>query len=161
MIYFMDDRKLAAELRDGAVPSLNKFIYFMLATIWMLISSSASFNAWDYEPPTRLDRFADLVVFVVSVLGFILCYDINREGDDRDYIERVTCLGFPIFVQVTLLGGLIVVPGLLLRQYVYPEIEKDLVFFIANLVVVPYSFWRLYTAIRIAAFPKPGPEKAI
>jgi len=40
----------------------------------------------------------DLMSILISAVGLIVCYRTNRRGDDKEFIERVMCIGFPITV---------------------------------------------------------------
>jgi hypothetical protein len=36
----------------------------------------------------------------ITVAGILSCYSVNKHGDNRDFIARMICLGWPVGIQV-------------------------------------------------------------
>lgn len=155
MITFIKDRELAAQLRDRLVPSREKFIYYLLINIFMLLTMSSFYNDWMHEESTRITYITDTLIIILSIVGIALCYDVNKEGDDQEFIERITVIGFPAFVRSIILAFVIIIPPVLVIEVLDLGIADDFIFFIANLVVTIYFYYRVSTAIKIAANPFP------
>lgn len=153
MIYFLEDWRLAEELRDNRVPEFEKFIYFLLLTLWTLISGSSTFIEWSYQEPTHTEHLLDGYIFIVNVVGLWTCYDRNKEGDHKDFITRITCLSFPASVRMLFLACLIFIPVKVADNYFNLGIKNDVLLAAVNLVIFPYFYHRLYKTISIAAFP--------
>lgn len=78
-MYFWNINALIEDLRLNKVTERDKMLNFLVTiTILVLIASSA----------------LDIILFVV---GIILCFRTNSNGDNKNFIDRVICLSVPIF----------------------------------------------------------------
>ncbi len=93
--------RLAEDLRQGRVNEKERFKYF-LATF---LAGSIIVQLFIYSGILfSIDSLISAAVNVtVAAIGIILCYKINKSGDNTDFIGRTICLGWPIGVQ--LVGG--------------------------------------------------------
>lgn len=154
MIYFFEDVKLAEELRDGRTSEFQKFAYFMLLSIWALISGSSTYISLMYHPVTPMERIIDFYLFVIGITGLWTCYERNKEGDHRDFITRITCLGFPAYVRMSFLGLLLYVPMKFGSERLGWNLSDDFMMVVTNIIIWPYMYYRLYKTIGIAASVK-------
>ncbi|KKP35365.1 MAG: hypothetical protein UR26_C0006G0049 [candidate division TM6 bacterium GW2011_GWF2_32_72] len=46
-----------------------------------------------------LDRMFDITVSVIVLCGIIICYQINKRGDNKYFIDRFVCLSIPLFIR--------------------------------------------------------------
>ncbi len=95
-MYWLNAPKLAEDLRDGRVDERERFKYF-LAT---LIGWTTLIQIYVYAGgPFSIDRLVSAVAnLTAAVIGLILCYRVNRSGDNQDFIGRMVCLGWPVGV---------------------------------------------------------------
>jgi len=94
----------------------------------------------------------DLMSILISAVGLIVCYRTNRRGDDKEFIERVMCIGFPItvFAMIILVAvSILYYPTMLLVFKINdttPYFETA-----ATACFLLYVYWRLNHMIRLAS----------
>ena len=94
-MYWWNASKLAEDLREGRVDEKERFKYF-LATFFawsLLVHALFFFSKVQFSIETLIFPAVNLTVIV---LGIILCYRINRSGDNTDFVGRIVCLGWPV-----------------------------------------------------------------
>lgn len=151
MILFLDDRKLAADLRDGLVSEYAKFLYFIVSSIWLTITGSSFYIDLDYKPATPFHHLGDIAMIAVNIAGIMACHDINKAGDNRGFIERMICLGFPVSVRTLILNLVLTLPSVLAIKKLALPFTEGHVSVIAAVVGNIYFYWRLYRDFEICA----------
>jgi hypothetical protein len=153
---FIRDRELAHRFRNGAVPSQERLMYFL---IWIvptyLLWTSTSLSYVGNVESTPWDIYFDIAGIVVGIAGTLICYRTNRSGDDKEFIERYTSLTFPIAVQVTLavfavVGG-IVAAEILFSGAGIPDAYLEIVIGVLITLGLLYTYWRLNGSIKVAS----------
>lgn len=102
----------------------------------------------------------------VGIVGIILCYRVNRSGDNKDFIPRMICLGWPAGVQfVTILSALTIVQGLFSAALGFESLTRipyrlwtswgD---WFASVLFLTGYYWILYGAIAHVAHPDTAKE---
>ena len=106
-MYFWKVDKLVTELKEGSVTQYEEFKYMLLFTIVTILVtdpilySDITYNSYD---------FINSILFIsISCAGTYLCYKLNKQGDDKDFIKRVMCIGLPVAVRVFVLSMPIVI----------------------------------------------------
>ncbi|MDD2325089.1 MAG: hypothetical protein PHW63_03630 [Alphaproteobacteria bacterium] len=102
---FFNDKNLGLRLKEGKVSSKEKFLY-LLAFVF-ISSIFLSYTFLSYTLPENInmwDTYTDIAELLINLFGTFWCYRTNRSGDDKDFIERFICIGFPIGVQAIVLG---------------------------------------------------------
>ena len=87
------------------------------------------------------------------MFGLFYCYIENRDGDDRDFIERFICIGLPVLVRtiaVTVLIGLCLVILALVLAFNVPEESTPVDLLLISALQI-YFYLRLARSIRLAA----------
>ncbi len=148
-----NDRKLARRLKAGEVSTKERFYYlFMLLLISQLLATSfivsityntSIYNWWDIA--------TDITYLGFAFFGLILIYNTNRQGDNKNLIERFICISVPITIQLTfcfLLIYLMVRFSTFVALYIFSE---DIYFFILNILFNSYFYFRLNHSIKIAS----------
>ena len=102
ILFDLDD--LATRLRDDAISEREKLNYLLLLVAVSFFTGSASLFAVLRRPILLLVYFFLLMVYLI---GVILCYDVNRRGDDRSFTERFIILGAPILLRMYLMSSVI------------------------------------------------------
>ncbi|WP_156936772.1 hypothetical protein [Chelativorans sp. J32] len=154
---FLRDRELAWRFRENSVGSRERFHYFLAISFltWLASSNILSSSVW-----IVLDWWliaTDIALLAICIVGSILCYRTNRNGDDREFIARAVCIGFPICIQAALLGiaiSLVWNSGMGLASIHFErlrEIPDSFSAFLFEVILGVYFYWRLDTALRIAA----------
>ncbi|MEQ1890439.1 MAG: hypothetical protein ABL951_14860 [Alphaproteobacteria bacterium] len=152
---FIKDRELALRFKNNAVPSQERLLYLLIFSVIGVTFMSSVYAAYTHSTkPGTWDIYADIAMLVMTVLGILVCYRTNKAGDDKEFIERYTSIGFPVTVRTLF----ILVPAsvlcfVILALVMGGEIsDQNPVFnFLFVMAYSFYYFWRLNSSIRIAA----------
>lgn len=101
-MYFWNVRALAEDLKLGQVTQEEKMKYFLVQTV--IISLVFSFISHLASPLYSTGAMAFLestMDLVVNVLGIWMCYEANKLGDNKEFLDRIICLSLPIGVRLT------------------------------------------------------------
>lgn len=151
---FINDKELARRMRDGNIKSSERFYYFLIfmvgITIFMMNSTNSvmyngEYNKWDIA----LDKLA----FLATIIGSIILYKTNKRGDDKEFIERYICLGFPVAMQMLGISLALFATYILLSEIQVIEMpeETTVVDYLLTLIVELYFYIRLNKAMKIAS----------
>ncbi len=101
MVYFWNVRQLSDDLRNGRVSEREKMKYLLAnSLVWALF-----YEMTPSAPPEKsdFDVVLSLTYLATVVWGICVCYGANRQGDDRDFIARFTCLSWPLGLRLATL----------------------------------------------------------
>ncbi len=99
-MYWFNSSKLADDFREGRVDERERFKYYLASLIaWSVVVQALIFSGTVLDVESLVSAGANLIVIVV---GTVLCYRENRRGDDKDFIPRMICLGWPAGVLIAL-----------------------------------------------------------
>jgi len=152
---FINDRNLALRFRDNAVPSKERFLYFIFSMVLATILTTSIAVAPLYkETINNFDVISDLIYLASVIVGVIACYTTNKNGDGKEFIERMICIGFPVMIITFLISFFASIfyfmittafdwhkPADVTTVYDLPPV----------LFSTLYYYWRLNSSIRIAA----------
>jgi nitric oxide reductase large subunit len=163
---FFKDKELAQRFANNNVSSKERFKYFIAFMFITCILVSASYTNTMWQNPdgshinlTDVDIFSDIFVLLSTLIGSYILYIINRSGDDKEFIERYVCLGFPVMCK-----GFVLI---IVVSFLYPIIlaltsgTKDFIktfdsgmpYFmcITLMIFTLYFYYRLYICVKIAS----------
>ena len=160
-MYFWNDKKLAADLRDDLISERQQLPYLLIPFVimsWLLTSVAGILMYADIEI-TRYALINDALYVVMTAIFIIISFKINQKNDGQNFISRYMCLSFPIvikFIVVLLLLGFV---GAFLDDPDFFNSETDDVstgIFTTIAVLLSYLFmlWRYVTCFKIASTPK-------
>jgi uncharacterized membrane protein (DUF485 family) len=140
--------------------------YRLSETVLVSGSIPVSFEFRETWPSPLSTAVTWLAMAAVNAAGVLLCYEANRQGDNREFVNRLVCLSWPITIRVTVLFVVPVLvtvfaaawwcswPGSECRWSVNPEAE--LVPLLFGFVVPTLYYARLRSHLRwVAAVPLP------
>ncbi len=152
---FIKDRELALRFKNNAVPSKERFLYILLFMgLTTLVSSSFFISSLYPTQPNQWDAYIDLSIIAITILGTIACYQSNKSGDDKEFIERYISIGFPVAIRtlLILIPVMIIFYGFVefIRKEEIPDTSSmyDLVL---NIGFMIYFYWRLNSSIKLAS----------
>ena len=93
----------------------------------------------------------------LNAAGVWLCYDVNRRGDDREFLNRFVCLSWPISIRtLTVLVPVSLVAGLAATWVAYRRgsdgtPEAEFVELGLGAVSQVAFYWQLRSYVRLAA----------
>ncbi|HJD56987.1 MAG TPA: hypothetical protein LFW12_02615 [Rickettsia endosymbiont of Sericostoma sp. HW-2014] len=152
---FFNDRELALRFKNNAVSSKERFWYVMIGNILYIVSLLESLL--ESSLVSSLESFLFVknmylasVIGLPIIIGAIICYNTNKAGDDKEFIERYVCIGTPVLIRTKVLTFALFFFGTLIKGYIFKEIVNNLGI-ISNAIGSFYFYWRLNSSIRIAA----------
>lgn len=92
-LYLWNINALVKDLKEDKVSEKEKLKYYLL-------TSSISFLSMAF--PSSVTLFTILVIGVF-IIGTFLCFNVNSKGDNRNFIDRVFCLGVPLTIRLSLI----------------------------------------------------------
>jgi hypothetical protein len=160
----INDRELALRFKNGAVSSKERFIYFF---IFILLSEAPYFYKYIFDDNMReFDLYEDTIILAITIVGTIACYISNKTGDNREFIERYVCIGFPVSIRATIFCVIFfivssVIYVVISREFYFLKISlcsecklDDLMDAWGSVMVacaMIYLFFRLNASIKLAA----------
>lgn len=139
----LKDQKLALRFKNNQVLPKEQFLHLLL---FFLIHFFIAYAFWS---STTLSSgktvFYITYLYITTDIGVFVCYQTNKLGDDKEFIERYICLGNVICFQICLILAFVVF------------FSKYLGFFHFGkaLFGVPaisfYFYWRLNSVFKIAS----------
>ena len=129
-------KKLVEELARDALSEREKATYFAFTVV---MATAASLIP-DPKPWTMFESIR-LLLIPITILGYVMCFRVNKAGDGRYFVERAVIISVPLTFRI-LVAGLCV---RILARAVFPDWVKSPVFspVFANLIT-GYFFWRLW-----------------
>lgn len=152
---FIRDRELALRFKNNAVHSKERFLYLLIFMILFSLTTSSCINSYLYSFDINYwDISIDVIVLATTILGTYICYQTNKKGDNKEFIERYISIYFPITIQtILILIPVFFVYIIVIESFIIVELhDRTLAYeFIIMTVYMLYFYWRLNSAIRIAA----------
>ncbi len=97
-MYLWKVDRLIDDFRAGEITQTEQFKYILFNTVLMvLISDPFVYSGSSYN---LYDLINSLCALIVSIGGVYCCYKRNKEGDNRDLIVRLVCIGLPVGIRV-------------------------------------------------------------
>jgi hypothetical protein len=161
-MYFWNTKALAIELQEGSVDQKEKmkyFVIFMLSTY--VIFDLSLYMQEDYSSNYFILSLADTGLMMIAVY---LCYRINRDGDDSEFIDRFVCLSLPIAIRFIFaifgfLLGLVILSVIIGDSFDPWAEEGSLLEGIEILLFEILFYWRIWVAMKWASHPQKGINK--
>jgi hypothetical protein len=131
-MYFWNIDQLVQELRAGTLSEYEKMKYLLASILLQLYAMSNT----RLLPQNGMEMIIGALIFGVmvgvTVWGVYHCFIINKQNDNKNFIERFVCLGFPIGVRLAVyaLAGLFILlftVGLLGLLFFSPEIKSQVI----------------------------------
>ncbi len=156
-MYLWSTKGLIKELRDGSLDQKEKVKYFVVFLLMYNVGFELSLFAQENYSIDDLTSF--VVNTVIMVVAIYLCFRINRDGDDVEFIDRFVCLGLPITIRfICSLFAILI--GLSLLSIFFgdsfnPWAEEDSLLVVVEGVAVEILFyWRIGVAIKLTSHPQ-------
>lgn len=99
-MYWWDVHGLAADLAARRVSERDKMLYYTLTTTLYAGSSALALVPPPPETPTAMLAGQILIIVASTLAGILICYEVNRRTDDRDFLDRMVCLSWPVTIRL-------------------------------------------------------------
>ena len=158
-MYFWKVDQLVDDFKSEKVSQKEEFKYMLLFTV--LITAMTDPFLYIGSSYNLYDSINSVSMLVVSILGVYYCYKINSEGDNKNFIVRIMCIGLPVMVRVLAFMIPVLILGSIIEEINTEEtIDSDLyetsIFMVIATVVFVVSYY-LYLAKKIRAVSSPLP----
>lgn len=128
--------KLVEEVARDALSEREKAVYFVFtAVLWTAGSMIPNPNPW-----TLFDNIR-LVSIAITILGYVMCFRVNKAGDGRCFVERAVIISVPLTFRTFVVAFCVHILG----RAMFPDWVGRPVFppIFVNLIT-GYFFWRLW-----------------
>jgi hypothetical protein len=87
------------------------------------------------------------------MIGIIICYNTNKAGDNKEFIERYVCIGIPVLIRtlVYIMLALCLFAALIKGSILKEMVNENNLGIIFTAIIFFCFYWRLNLSIRIAA----------
>ena len=103
-MYWWNADGLAADLAARRVPERDKMTYYALTTTLYAGSGAAALLPPPPETPTSIIAGQILIAVAATLAGILICYEVNRRADDRDFLDRIVCLSWPVMIRLVVVS---------------------------------------------------------
>ncbi len=113
----------------------------------------------NYQNLSTINLWLSLLSLVLLVFGLTCLYKINKHGDDKNFIERIICLSFPIGIRIAVFFIPVVSTAFIIGTYqaslsAYTKLGVGY-----GVIFMLYYYYALYHGIKIAAGKKGSGSK--
>jgi hypothetical protein len=147
-MYFLHNEQLALELREGVDEYTKaKYLIFTLSFYYVLFELLLNRSGL----PRLFDPFSGMAGLLIVIVGTYCSFKANREGDNKNFVERFVCLSWPITIKSLLIAiALVALPIMLLSRNDYIENLYYLSFIFSMLFMLSF-FYLMMQSIKIAS----------
>ncbi|AFM22864.1 hypothetical protein [Desulfomonile tiedjei] len=162
-MYWWNVSKLAEDLREGRVQEKERFKYYIAAILmYSIVLELAPFFP---ETFNMVEFISSAVGVIITIAGTILCYRVNRNGDNTDFIGRMICLSWPVSIKIgVLFSAIFIVTKTLFHATFGIDANFRPVVAAFDMPLEVFFYWLLYKYVKLVARPKeaanpdlPGP----
>jgi len=100
-MYLWNTEALAVKLKDGELSQNERFKYFFIFIVLTALLMEVCLYVG--EIPSVITITEGAVVLIMTIGGTLLSYKKNKDGDNKDFIDRYVCLSIPILIKITVL----------------------------------------------------------
>jgi hypothetical protein len=94
-MYIWKVDNLIQDFKSKRVSQLDQFKYLLVYALFIPFSTTSKFN---FDGTTKMPLVVEDLLYLLTTLGGLYyCYYINKKGDDKDFVNRMMCLGVPVF----------------------------------------------------------------
>jgi hypothetical protein len=160
-MYFWNVKGLAKDLLEGKVTEGGKMKYLLAYAILSALQVEIIRLIKERFGPILLVQAFGMIVILAG--GILACYQANRKGDGRDFIERFICLSLPLTIRIGVLSfvvyGAYWAAGILIvgEHFSPNETPGPFDLAVAYLINIIYYVWMRQNILKISTAPKVTP----
>jgi hypothetical protein len=100
-MYLWNTEALAVKLKDGELSQKERFKYFFIFIVLTALLMEVCLYVG--EIPSVITITEAAITLIITIGGTLLSYKKNRDGDNKEFIDRYVCLSIPILIKLTVL----------------------------------------------------------
>lgn len=158
---FFRDKELAERFAADNVSEREKLYYLLFYVLIFAIFTSSFFDMPENYKRNIWDYICDTMAVLIPLGGCLWLYNINANGDNKNFIERYISLSFPISIKCTVYSLLLMLPIFIIGIWaeetykitLVPENESSLFLLLCILPIFIYYYLRLAYVMKIASRP--------
>jgi hypothetical protein len=159
-MYWWNVSKLGEDLREGRVDEKERFKYYLASVIaWTLGAQPFLYYGQSFK---ITDLVSACLALTITIVGTVMCYRVNRSGDNQDFIGRMVCLAWPIGIKLLVLFIAVLLPILIFVDVATwgagsevstakGERAEDIATVIWGLTFLLVFYWMLYKYVGLVA----------
>lgn len=150
---FIKDKELAKRFKEDNVHSKERLCYFIISSVFTTFAMTYFWNDPSYVI-NNWDIATDISSLIYVILGILYTFRTNQKGDDKEFIERSICIGFPIIFRLICFFLLPYIMGIVALE-IFLDSPGDEVFslygFLFMQILMIYYYYRLNKCMKIAS----------
>ena len=95
-MYFWKVDSLVEDFKNNQVSQKEELKYYLATTILLCLAVDPILYVGSTY--NHFDTISSISVLFITICGILYCYKINSNGDNKDFIKRVVCIGFPLLI---------------------------------------------------------------
>ena len=100
-MYIWKVSPLIEQLKSESLSQKEQLKYFLTYSILMILATDPLFAVGvEYG---FYDTVNTVIMSLLTIVGIVCCYKVNKSADDKDFILRFVTLGLPIIVRIIVL----------------------------------------------------------
>lgn len=129
-MYFWNISALAEDLKNEKVSQKDKMKYFLVISLDLFRINNTTFEIG------IIGNIYPFIEMIVIAIGVLLCYKVNRLGDNKEFVDRMVCLSWPISCRINVLR--VILLCIIDPKLFYPDskLTSDLSFFFLHLILL-------------------------
>jgi hypothetical protein len=154
-MYIWNTKSLAQKLKDGSLTQSGRVKYLLATVVLYVIVLEGSFLIG--ESLTFAFILRAVLLIAITIVGTLYSYRVNRDGDNREFLDRYICIGWVVSIKTTVLASAVYFSYLLVGFAIGGEafgLFVDSTSFVDvgfASIVCALCYWRLAENIRRVA----------
>ena len=100
-MYFWNINELSIKLKHNVLSPSETFKYFCVS--FAILGKFVLFSAYVSGYDSQEALIDTTISLIVTLIGLIICFKINKKGDNQQFLTRFFCLSIPITVRLFLI----------------------------------------------------------
>jgi len=101
-MYIWKVSPLIEQLKSESLSQKEQLKYFLTYSILMILATDPLLSVGlEYG---LYDTINTVIMSILTIIGIVYCYKVNKSTDDKDFILRFVTLGLPIIVRLIVLA---------------------------------------------------------
>lgn len=132
-MHFWNVKALINDLKEEKTTQKQKMIYYLLASSFDSLSITMPSNKSLADNNPIIDIITVIIDVTIVIIGILFCYNANRLGDNKNFIDRMICLSIPISFRISCIYIIFRLLAIPVVYILFPQISNELFYLYFNL----------------------------